>query len=612
MHSQYSGSHDLLPTQDRLCEACQKILYFKEASQFHLPQLESTANVPAAASESHAHHATENDMRETAQNGCCVCSVLWRRWTTKCQDDPNLTNSPEWSEEEEDEEYDEDSCPGKSGVDGKDGIDNWPAGFSRVEVEGTLDSGYYVSFEMRTRERQTWSGPLERGDHILAPLLDPELPFHTMDFGNSTSSPACWELARHWLEQCQARHKACDIGTEKSFCPTRLIEIKQDSSGYRLRLNSEATNSAVTKYVTLSHCWGAIQPLTLKIENLDELTQNIAFHALPQTFRDAVSATCQLGYQYLWIDSLCIIQDSEEDWLKEAAAMMEVCRHCMLNLSAQDSKDSTEGLFSQHTMRVVKPLVWESKCKGIPNRLFFLCPTKFWKDQVSNSNLSSRAWVMQEKLLAPRVLHFGKQQIFWECQEFRGCESAPGGIGPQIGGGSLAPNLPNQITNYQNKIGNTPPSMRDFLPKDWELVHQFFKFDGYYGPPGFEAFDSFDYIWKEIVQKYTRCSLTKPSDKLIAISGLAKSLQLVYGGEYCAGLWKSAIIGQLVWNVQRGGKQPDVYRAPTWTWASLDGEIRFPITNTARETINQASLESVNITPLTGDTTGHSKTAYYA
>ena len=396
---------------------------------------------------------------------------------------------------------------------------------------------------------------------------------------------------------------------ERSFCPTRLIEIRRDTSGYRLCLKSRSIDSVVTQYVTLSHCWGAIQPLTLTSENLNEFTENIAFHALPQTFRDAVSATYELGYQYLWIDSLCIIQNSEEDWLKESADMMEVYRHCVLNLSAQDSENSTQGLFFQHTMSDIKPLVWQSRCQDTHDRLFFLCPIDFWTDQVSNSNLSSRAWVMQERLLAPRVLHFGKRQLFWECQEFRGCETAPGGLGPEINGGSLAPNLPNQISIYQEKLASTRGSQGDFVAKDWKLVNPFFKLDRYDAAFGSDPFDSFDHIWKEIVTKYTRCSLTKPRDKLIAISGLAKTLQMAYGGEYCAGLWKSAIIGQLAWRVQRRVRRPDIYRAPTWTWASLDVEIRFAIEHTPMETINQASLESVDITPLTTDTTGALKDA---
>ena len=120
VQSQYSDGLDLLPTSDRLCEACQKILHFTKASHFHLPQLEGADEMPCAALESHTHHAKEADLRESAQNGCCVCSVLLRRWITKCQEDPDLTVSPEWSEEEDDE----DDCSGKSKVNGKNVVDN--------------------------------------------------------------------------------------------------------------------------------------------------------------------------------------------------------------------------------------------------------------------------------------------------------------------------------------------------------------------------------------------------------------------------------------------------------------------------------------------------------
>ena len=334
--------------------------------------------------------------------------------------------------------------------------------------------------------------------------------------------------------------------------------------------------------------------MTLKIENLEEFTKEIEYQALPKTFRDAAFVTHQLGYQYLWIDSLCIIQNSDEDWNQEAADMMQVYRHCTLNLSAQDSKNSSEGLFFPHTMKDVKPLVWQSKCEGTADRFFYLCLTAFWDDKVNGGILSSRAWVMQERLLAPRVLHFGKRQLFWECQELRGCESAPGGVGSGMPSEFIPPNLPKQIAlGWDFAYKNFEPKERGLSNRGlWSL------------PIGNDPLDIFDHIWKELVSTYSRCSLTNSSDKLIAISGLAQTLRLEYGGEYCAGLWKSMMIGQLTWEVQKGAKRSHVYRAPSWSWASIDGAVRFRVGYTQSHYIDQASLESVKITPLTGSTTG--------
>lgn len=327
------------------------------------------------------------------------------------------------------------------------------------------------------------------------------------------------------------------------------------------------------EYVTLSHRWGTSPSLTLTRLKVDPWSRNIPFGDIPQTFQDAVVATHQLGFKYLWIDALCIIQDDKEDWYHEASTMSDIYRNSQCNLSALDARNDSDGIFSSRQSDLNIPVMVDCRDEKGVDRLFCMEPLFYWDDQVTEKALNRRAWVIQERILAPRILHFGRSQLLWECCELYASETFPDGIIPSV----LQPvclNLTAQISALQHK-----------------------------GDEKVLPYSSLERLWEDLLPLYTACDLTISSDKLLAISGVAKYLGAAFKVDYYAGLWKSRFTQQLLWRVQTGnGTRPESYRAPSWSWASLDGKVDwslFPLYS-----VKCASLECVEVSLVTDDTFG--------
>lgn len=256
-------------------------------------------------------------------------------------------------------------------------------------------------------------------------------PFHIdSSFSSSTESRSSWEVAERWIRRCAQDHKIClSLAEQPRWYPNRLLEIRVDS----LRLIETESEAPTGLYVTPSHCWGKARMLTLKGDNLDGLRQSIPVSHLPKTFREAVKITKRLNINYIWIDSLCIIQDSEDDWLKEASLMHKLYSNGYCNIAATGARDSTYGLFVERDVRHLEPMLVDLDWRHSGVTSFELVYWDMWQQQLSYAPLNQRAWVVQERLLAPRVLHFGQQQILFECCEFDACEQYPHGLPPILG-----------------------------------------------------------------------------------------------------------------------------------------------------------------------------------
>jgi len=144
---------------------------------------------------------------------------------------------------------------------------------------------------------------------------------------------------------------------------------------------------------------------------------------LSNTFRDAVRITRELGGRYLWIDSLCIIQDNEDDWAREAKVMAKVYANSHCTLAALSSKNSTEGcrlFLIQHTISSFVDL--DVNYWG-PMRIRVFDP-----EPVSwgiSGPLTLRAWTLRERELSRRNIHFGEGQLLWECHELKAYAQIP-------------------------------------------------------------------------------------------------------------------------------------------------------------------------------------------
>lgn len=315
-------------------------------------------------------------------------------------------------------------------------------------------------------------------------------------------------------------------------------------------------NIEIESYMTLSYCWGGHQPLRLLTDNLDVLRGGMARRVLPRTFMEAMDVAESLGSSYLWIDSLCIVQDSKTDWGSESQSMHKVYGNSACNLAASASRNPLEGLFRERTAADLLPIIhlnWSdrrSHCVSEFRRIPYIFAN------YENLPLLRRGWVVQERILAPRVLHFAEHQLFWECEEKPLlCEAFARGI----------PGDPSPWS---------PRPLRSVV----RLSHRKRMLD--------EVLE----LWFRVVRNYTRAHLTYDKDKIVAVAGVAALFQQA-GDEYLYGCWRSRLIECLCWKTDDFGsplgdnprlsegrrfrRLDDGCEAPTWSWASVIGPVQY-------------------------------------
>lgn len=251
------------------------------------------------------------------------------------------------------------------------------------------------------------------------------------DINASLDSGLCFTLAAGWLADCIAKHSECNSSvSDRNWFPTRLIDV----GSYGLESGSEALlrlhilsghGPPEGSYTTLSHCWGSAKFMRLTQPNMDSMKTSFAVEDLPKTFRDAVYIVRRLGIRYLWIDSLCIQQDSVEDWEHEAAMMGDIYENALCNIAATGSSNSDEGCFRDRDNLLVRRCIITSNWERLQGKTYNIVDLNFWRGNMMDAPLNRRAWVVQERLLARRLLHFGRTQLLWECHELDACETFP-------------------------------------------------------------------------------------------------------------------------------------------------------------------------------------------
>lgn len=355
--------------------------------------------------------------------------------------------------------------------------------------------------------------------------------------------------------------------------PSRVVEIIDDDS---IRIVSGA-DKPEDFYITLSYCWGGSQELTLTEDNLPKRQDGFSTSQLPGTLRDAVSVTKALGIRYIWIDSLCIIQDSTVDKQKELPRMAGYYRNSFLTIVASTSKCTarfltSEGLCKDHSgNRIPKDLVpfrlmseiEVAGQEGNENNSPITTATKTVIEDIlvrkerpyllSMEAIYRRGWTFQERVLSPRILHFGGRLV-WQCHSTQ-----------QTAGG---------VTSWNDDAVNIDHRM---------LGHVLFNFQKQrsllHGPVGADSIDEELYgFWYKAVEEYTRRDLGVPTDKLPAISALAQVFRdLMAGDEYLAGIWRGDFLRGLLWSTYPTLtlSRPPSWRAPTWSWASHDNEVTY-------------------------------------
>ncbi|KAH6619919.1 heterokaryon incompatibility protein-domain-containing protein [Boeremia exigua] len=254
----------------------------------------------------------------------------------------------------------------------------------------------------------------------IARLLEGRLPFQ------KANDNQMFEWLRNRLKVCRS-HKECQRSLEavpsshRTPLPTRVLLIERNDPCDTFTIRLQTIVGQYGDYLALSHCWGqAGVPLRTTKENLTKHTRAIEFDALPPTFRDAITVTSELGYNYLWIDSLCIVQDDEVDWNREANRMGIVYANAQAVIGASHAKDASYGLFmtrtptkSWFTVRMEARTSDSETCE-----LTLAAPdsTHSRRCDPTNGPLAQRAWGFQEQALAKRVLWFTDGEVVWQCR----------------------------------------------------------------------------------------------------------------------------------------------------------------------------------------------------
>jgi hypothetical protein len=238
-----------------------------------------------------------------------------------------------------------------------------------------------------------------------------------------TDTEQVFSLARDWLKQCQTCHSECqNVSRVKNFVPTRLLDISTGLGGtitsIRLRVTSTTSgNDQKMEYLALSHCWGKEKTTTLKISTFAASQTSIPLSSLPKNFLDAAIITIKLGFKYLWIDSLCIIQDSPLDKARELPTMGSVYGHAVLTIAALGAENSHGGCFTTRNPLSLVPALLRNGDSATRDQVWA------WSQKLRDPStqgpmrqpLHKRGWVVQERALAPRTLSFGMDMVYWDC-----------------------------------------------------------------------------------------------------------------------------------------------------------------------------------------------------
>jgi hypothetical protein len=395
-------------------------------------------------------------------------------------------------------------------------------------------------------------------------------------------------------------------------------------------------------YVALSHCWGTHQNCITTLDLLNKRKVGIPWAEIPQTFREVMQLALKLGFRYIWIDSLCIIQDDAEDWEVQSALMSEVYQNAVLTLAATSSTGDNEGCCTDNAKGTLGLEITLPEDVGAC-RIAVRRPLNHFDAHTTDGLLHhfpllTRGWAYQERLLSPRVLHICESELVWECREASTCEC--GGLRQERspGGGYHHAVEDHQQETLQNELAHRditesmgvmqlersesarfvadltrvtksdfdpPPAYEDAISP--ASTGNSISSDTRFGPrssdddifafaalsnvptyeetlmPVSEVKDCHDLVFHfhRIVERYSALRLTRPSDRLVALSGLCKRVHHLRNN-YLAGLWSDSICYDLLWRVEtinlntesEGARSLD-YRGPTWSWISVDSPVKY-------------------------------------
>ncbi|KAM0427798.1 hypothetical protein ACHAPT_007255 [Fusarium lateritium] len=412
--------------------------------------------------------------------------------------------------------------------------------FYQVVAElGWEDSEWLLSRRIDSTMRIMPDGPT-----ILSIYLDPEQVTASPDAQigypllPKAGSPSQFAFINEWLRVCQETHNHGHLPGAKlnlAELPTRVIDLGVSDKPKLQIVAGEAMESH--EYAALSHCWGKGMMFRAMKENIEALAKAVDFRRLPRTFQDAIKTARALNLRYLWIDSLCIIQDDQEDWKREAARMQQVFSNATCVFAASSAGSSAEGFLE--TRRNERSFVTLPSRSGVTS---YICKfiDNFGKD-MEEAALNKRGWVLQERALARRSIHFTSTQIYLECGDGVHCESLM------------------KLSNDQAAFlsdSDFPNSIMDYY-KGGRIV-----------------------LSQNLFKMYSSLKFTHPSDRSIGISGLEKRLMSAFKTRGGYGVFQAFFERSLFWQRPESGSlaritYPADRNVPSWSWMTYDGSITY-------------------------------------
>jgi hypothetical protein len=408
-------------------------------------------------------------------------------------------------------------------------------------------------------------------------------------------SEESYGIGREWVQNCIGTHIDCGP-IEDKMLPTRLIDVGSKGSDPRL----VQMGGLKGNYLALSHCWGGSIRNCLTSETIQAFQKKIPLSELPANFRDAVLITRSLGFRYLWIDSLCIIQDSNFDWESESSNMGNIFRNAFLTIAAARALNANDGILNAKSVanrfygrrrlddldsflsggRCIDQLkarlrIWRDKKSGDRVNIVASRDLETLDDIHIVGDLNFRGWTLQEQVFSPRILYFGAQQIYWRCLH-----------------GYLAANGIPVDTRAVERYARLLPSFHvHSRPSESNLADIM---AGYH----------------ELIMAYSVRNLTYASDKLPAFGGIASYVHSLVGGHYLAGIMSSCFREGLLWYRMRYSEHAfHPHRAPSWSWAIVDGQISLN-TKLLPSTPNDAKLVGHHIAHTGENTYGSVQAGY--
>lgn len=356
---------------------------------------------------------------------------------------------------------------------------------------------------------------------------------------------------------------------ERPF-PNRILALDRQSGGFiSVKVIEPGDKAKLGIYATLSHCWGFELPCVMTNNNRSNRLNGIAWAELPKTFQDAIRYCLKLGISYLWIDALCIIQDDPQDWQIQSAKMAGIYENSYITLAATSSSCGSSGCFQKKSIAYKEHCLDDQAYQISIRQLIPHWTVPLTLSSKQENPLLSRGWVFQERILSPRVLHFCRQELVWECGHETLCEC---GSIPETRNLKLQFALAARFPGIQN-----PPQSEQHNEEFIASQANPSQFPSSHSSEESRAIKEAINQWHGIVEQYSALELTKDKDSLPALSGLAERMA-PFLGDYLAGLWRGSLLSDLSWRVDKlvfENQRPAEYRGPSWSWVSTKAKTSF-------------------------------------